>query len=214
MDKITKAEIRQRLGNVSQLRELLFGEQIEIYEAKSQEYNHRLNQLEAGFQEFKLIIEKKLKELENNLIARVNNIASTTEDKISYVNTNNQAEHQKINEELTKISKESYRNIDFLQNSINDHHSSLKHEITQSKSTIDRELQLLKRQIFDKLESGMRELSNTKLSHDDLADVLFELCLKLKDPNSSLELYKHDNNSGLEDTRSQNGADLVTPDNK
>lgn len=214
MDKITKAEIRQRLGNVSQLRELLFGEQIESYEAKSKEYNYRLNQLEADFHEFKLITEKNLKELENNLVSKINSVANTTEDKISYVNSHNLVEHQKINEELTKISKESYRNIDFLQNSINDHHSSLKQEITQSKSTIDRELQLLKRQVFDKLESSLAELSNTKLSHNDLADVLFELCLKLKDPGASLELHKHDSNSEVEETHSQNGSDLAVPDKK
>ena len=212
MDRITKAELRERLGNVSQLRELLFGEQIEAYETQSKEYNDRLNKLEADFQEFKLLVNKQFKELETHLITKVNTVASSTEDKISYVNSNNQAEHQKINEELTKVSKESYKNIDFLQTSINDYHSSLKQEITQTKSTIDRELQLLKRQIFDKLESSLGDLSNTKLSHNDLADILFELCLKLKDPSASLELQEDD--SEYEATRSQNNADLVTPDTK
>ena len=38
----------------------------------------------------------------------------------------------------------------------------------------------MKQQVLEKLESNLSDLSTNKVSRTDLAEVLFELCLKLK----------------------------------
>ena len=42
MNEISKAEMRQRLGNISQLQELLFGEQIEQYNSQIEQHDRAI----------------------------------------------------------------------------------------------------------------------------------------------------------------------------
>ncbi|MBE9047571.1 hypothetical protein IQ255_24735 [Pleurocapsales cyanobacterium LEGE 10410] len=180
MNQITKAEMREKLSNITQLQELLFGEQINEYNHKLEQHSQRLNQLEGNSQKFQFVIEERIARLESNLIHKINSIANSLERKIKYLNLTTKEEQSNIRQELEAVSRHSHDNIDFLQNSLNSHTNGLKTEITQSKAALDRDLQLLKQQISEKLESNLSDLSNNKVSCTDLAEVLFELCLKLK----------------------------------
>lgn len=194
MNEITKAEIRKRLGNITQLQELLFGEQIDEYNHKLEQYSQKINQIEANSQKFQQFIEERITQLEKKQILRLNSVANALEKKIKYVNIVAQQEQAKIQEELNSISQHSYKNIDLLQNSINDHKNSLKTEIIETKSDLEQDLQQLKQQIFEKLESNILELSTNKISRSDLAEVLFELCLKLKDTDVNMEFSNCEEN--------------------
>lgn len=196
---MTKAEIRKRLGNITQLQELLFGEQIDEYNFKLEQHQQKLNQLEANTQRFQLVIDERLAQLETRLLQKVNSVANSLEKKIKYLNLSIHEKHQQLQQELNHVSQHSSDNIDFLQNSLNANTNSLKGEITQTKSVVDRDLQLLKQQVLEKLESNLSELSHDKVSRTDLAEVLFELCLKLKETNPSIdkELPESTNNREL-----------------
>ncbi|MEM8718352.1 MAG: hypothetical protein AAGE84_03450 [Cyanobacteria bacterium P01_G01_bin.39] len=180
MTNITKAEIRKRLGNITQLQELLFGEQIDEYNHKFERYNQKLNQLEANTQRFQLVIDERISQLENRLLQKINSVSSSSEKKIKYLNLSIHDKHHQFQQQLDAISQQSNDNIDFLQNNLNANTNSLKGEITQTKSAIERDIQLLKQQVLEKLESNLSDLSTNKVSRTDLAEVLFELCLKLK----------------------------------
>ena len=190
MNEITKAEIRKRLGNITQLQELLFGEQIDEYNHKLEQHKQKLNQLANNSQKFQLVIEKRINQLEKNLIDKIDSVANSLERKIRYLNLDTQGEQNKIRQEIDKLWQHSSENIDFLQNSFNDNSNSLKTEITQTKSVLDRDMRLLKQQVLEKLESNLSELSTNKVSREDLAEVLFELCLKLKGTDVGIELSK------------------------
>ena len=188
MNEFTKDQMRQRLGNISQLQELLFGEQIDKYNQKLEEYNQRLDRIETNTAEFRSTITERIEQLENKLLERIDSIANSSETKIKYVNLKTQEEQHKIQQQLNSVSQHSYKNIDFLQDSLNNNVNNLRSEIVQSKSALDRDLQLLKEQIAEKLEYNLAKLSNNKVSREDLSEVLFELCLKLKRSDIDLEL--------------------------
>lgn len=187
MNQITKAEMRKKLSNITQLQELLFGEQIDEYNHKLEQHNQRLNQLEANSQKFQFVIEERIERLESNLLHKLNSIANSLERKIKYLSLTTKEEQSEIRQELNSLSQHSYDSIDFLQNSLNSYTNSLKTEITESKAASDRDLQLLKQQISEKLESNLSDLSSNKVSRTDLAEVLFELCLKLKGAEADVE---------------------------
>lgn len=215
MREITKSELRKRLGNISQLQELLFGEQIEQYNYRLEQQDRRLKQLEANSNKFQLNIEEQIERLEDRLLHRIDGIANSLEKKITYLNFTAQEKHREFKHELDTLSKHSYENIDYLQNSLNTNTNNLKAEIDRTKSTIDRDLQQLKQQISEKLASNLDKLAANKVSRTDLAEVLFELCLKLKDTDVDLELPEeelasesHQNNSH----GSNSQGDLVLPE--
>lgn len=213
MNEITKAEIRKRLGNITQLQEVLLGEQIEEYNHKLEQYRQKISQIEANSQKFQQVTEERITQLEKNLILRLNSIANALEKKIKYVNTVAQQEQSKLQEELNSVSQHNYENIDLLQNSINTNNNSLKTEIIQTKSALEQDLQQLKQQIFEKLESNLLELSTNKISRNDLAEVLFELCLKLKETDVNMAMSNSEENSQISQSNHIH-ADLMLPETK
>lgn len=212
MNEITKAEMRKRLGNITQLQELLFGEKIEEYNHKLEQYHQQLNQIEANSQKFQLVIEERITNLEKKLLNNISSVTNSLERKIKYINVSTQQEQTKLQQELDSISKNIYENVDLLQNSINTNTNSLKTEINQTKSTVDQDIQLLKQQLLEKLDSNLSELSSSKISRGDLAEVLFELCLKLKGTDIDQGLSKSEENQELTESN-QAHADLMLPDN-
>lgn len=204
MNEITKAEMRQKLGNISQLQDLLFGEQIEQYDRKLTEHARKISQIELKQTEFQLAVKKRLEKLEIQLTHKLDTINNTLEKKLKYIEVSTKEEQAKIQQDLNTISQYSYENIDFLQNNLNTQTNNLKTEIAQSKVAIDRDLQLLKQQVTDKLQTSLAKLSTGKVSRNDLADLLFELCLKVKEPDTNLELPQGIDNGNI--------VDLVLPE--
>ena len=188
MSKITKAEIRQKLGNITQLQELLFGEQTREYDRKLDLYRARLDRLESDCLKSQLSIDKRFKELENKLIERINSATNSLEKKIQYFNTNNKEEQKQIKTNLELVAQQTHDSIDYFQDSIKTQNNNFQAEIIQSKVALDEEMCLLKQQITEKLNNSLSELSSEQVSRSDLAEVLFEICLKLKKSDNELEL--------------------------
>lgn len=184
--------MRKRLGNITQLQELLFGEHIEKYDSKLDQYNQRLNQLESETKKFRLVVDERLEQLETSLVHKITSVASSLEKRIKFLDINTHEEQIKMQQEIDALSQNTYDNIDYLQKSLNAHNSSLKSEITQSKAALDRDLQLLKQQIYERLESNVADLSTNKVSRSALAEVLFELCLKMRETDLDLESKETD----------------------
>lgn len=214
MNEITKAEMRKRLGNITKLQEILFGEQVEAYNQKFKQYNHRLNQLENSHDKFQLAMEERFQQLETKILHQINSLTNSLEKKIKYLELTTKEEHQRIQQELDIISQHNYDSIDFLQNSLNAHTNSLKTEITQSKTALDRDLQLLKQQVFTQLESNLSELSTAKVSRSDLSEILFELCLKLKESDENFTRVENHDRQKLKAQTNQDHVDLILPEKK
>lgn len=190
MNEITKAEIRKKLGNITQLRDLLVGDLLAEYNYRLEQYHQRLNSLETNLQKSQAAIEARIVQVEKKLLEQINSVASTWEQKIKYSILKTQEEQDKIQREVELLSQYSHENLDFLHQSLNTNTNNLKIEITQSKADLDRDLTLFKQQLLSKLETNLAELTHNKISRADLAEVLFELSLKLKDTNADLNLDK------------------------
>jgi hypothetical protein len=190
MNEITKAEIRKKLGNITQLRDLLVGDRLAEYNYRLEQYHQRLNSLETNLQKSQAAIEARIVQAEKKLLEQINSVASTWEQRIKYSTLKTQAEQDKIQQEVELLSQYSHENLDFLHQSLNTNTNNLKIEITQSKADLDRDLTLFKQQLLSKLETNLAELAQNKISRADLAEVLFELSLKLKDTNADFNLDK------------------------
>jgi small-conductance mechanosensitive channel len=180
MNEIAKAEIRKKLGNISQLRELLFGDQIAEYNQRLEQYDQRLDALETNLEQFQTAIAARLTQLENKLLDQINAVASSVEQRSKYYYLKTQSEQHQLQQEFEYLSKSNQENIDLLHQTLNNNTNSLKTEIAQVKSDSEQDLTLFKQQLLSKLEDHYQELTNNKISRTDLAEVLLELSLKLK----------------------------------
>lgn len=216
MNETTKAEIRKRLSNITQLQDILLGDKIDEYNQKFEQYSDRLNSLETSSQKFKLVVEERITQLEQKLISKIDSMANSLEKKIKYLNSTTKEEQIKLQQELYSLSESNHKNVDFLQHSLNANTNSLKAEITQSKSALERDMQMLKQQVLEKLESNLTQLDTDKVSRKDLAEVLFELSLELrgtKTTKHNLELSNGESTPELSNEHSTD-LDLILPESK
>ena len=216
MNETTKAEIRKRLSNITQLQDILLGDKIDEYNDKFEQYNQRLDSLETNSQKFRLVVEERITQLERKLSSEIDLIVNSLEKKLKYLNSTAKEEQVRLQQELYSLSENNHKNIDFLQNSLNANTNSLKTEITQAKSALERDMQLLKQQVLEKLESNLTQLATSKVSREDLAEVLFELSLELrgaKKTEGNLQLPNSELAQGLpEEPRTD--LDLILPESK
>jgi hypothetical protein len=104
----------------------------------------------------------------------------TFDKKLESLTLTTQIETQKNQQEIQSKTKINEENFNFLQNSLNLQTKFLKEELSQTRETLEADRDLLKQQLFNKIEQSLLELNSTKISRKDLAEILFELCLKLK----------------------------------
>jgi len=180
MNELTKEEMRQRLGNISHLQDLLFGDKIEVYEGQFEQLSQRLNQLELQLKQFQLGVSDRLGDLQNSLSQKIEASASSLEKKLKYLSLTTHEETNQLRQEIQATAKLSSENIALLRNNLNHETYYLKNEFTQTREAAEENLKNLRQQVVEKLEKGLSELTEAKVSRADLAEVLFELCLKVK----------------------------------
>jgi hypothetical protein len=171
--ELDREAIRNRLGNIAQLQELLFGDYIERYDRQFKKLESDLSQLQANFTEH-------LAQLQANFDRELNSLAVTFDKKLESLTLTNQIENSKLQQELQAKTKINEENVTFLQNSFKLQTKFLKDELLQTREALEVDQKLLKQQLLNKIEQGLSELNSSKISRRDLGDILFELCLKLK----------------------------------
>ena len=209
MSEITKEEIRKRLGNLSQLQDLLFGEKTRQYDSQLAEYRQRFDKLESDFVTWQSTINRRLNILEDSLQQKIDLAIDVLEKKIKYVSVTAQEQTSKVKEEITSLAGANEDAINDIKNSLNTQSHDLKTEIRQTKTALDRDIQGVKSQLSDKIAENFVELTEGTVSRHDLAEMLFELCLKIKKADVVSHLpatgdNRSNNNSGV-------SADLLLP---
>ena len=175
--------MREKLGNIKQLQDLLFGEQTKEYNRKFDLYHDRLNRLESNHRRAQIFFDNRLKELESKLLARIDSAVNFLQNKIERLNHVYDEESQKVKADLELISQQTRNSINDLQENIKAYNADLEAEIAKVRSDSNQDIELLKRQIKQQLDSSLSELATGKLSRNDLAEILSELSLQLKEPN-------------------------------
>ncbi|AFZ37070.1 hypothetical protein Sta7437_3572 [Stanieria cyanosphaera PCC 7437] len=180
MNELSKEEMRQRLGNISHLQDLLFGDKIETYENQFEQLAQRLNQLELQLKQFQVNVGDRLIDLQNSLTKKMDASVSSLEKKLKYLSLTSHEEINQLRQEIQATAKLSSENIALLRKNLNQESYYLKHELTQTRETAEENIKSLRQQVFEKIEKSLSDLTDAKVSRADLAEVLFELCLKVK----------------------------------
>ena len=200
---MNKEEMRQKLSNITQIRELLFGEQAAEYERKFTHYQQNIKQIESNIEDlnlnlerFKSDIKEHLLQLKNALSADINTAVDGLEKKLKYLSINTSNELGKINLE---IESKTQGNLQIIESTADKFSSQIKHlkaEAEQSHEALEKDLSNLKNQLSEAIEKNLSDLTEAKISRSDLAEVLFELCLKVKGQDANLNEIEYDSGNG------------------
>lgn len=173
MSEISKDEMRERLGNIDQIRDLLFG-------SKEEEFSGRFSQLESELTTFKQEMREQLSELESSLSEKLQDSVNSLEKKIKYLGLTTHEEINKIIQDSARRERTTTRDIETLSQDFKLKTDNIKEEVSQNKEKLQDDIYSFKNQILGKIETELDGLKDIKVSRDDLAEVLFELCIKIK----------------------------------
>jgi predicted transcriptional regulator len=204
MTDITREQMRDRLGNLEQIRDLLFGQKIREYDGFQEDSDRRLQKLESDFSAFQSEVRQQLAQLEDSLSGEIHAAVDSLEKKLKYLNLTSQEQVERLQQELTFIQQEAADGVDVLQRNVTEKTNSLETEIAQNRQTLEANLQNLKDRIFETIDREFSQLKENKLSRADLAEVLFELCLKVKGSDFAPQLREVGDNEAT--------AELLLPE--
>jgi hypothetical protein len=180
MADITKEEMRERLGNIDQIRDLLFGHKIREYEQRFENSDRRLEKLEAELSNFQREMRDRVAQLQDSLATEIRSGLDSLEKKLKYLSLTTHDQTSKLQQDITLTDRKLSQGVESLLKDVKSQNSFLKEELTQTRSKIEADFQDLKEQLAVEVEKIFASLTETKVSRADLADILFEVCLKIK----------------------------------
>ena len=187
MTEIVNNEMRNRLGNLTQIRELLFGEQIENYDNRFQKYQKQLEEIESNLQalgsnlaQFKLDQKHRIDQLQNELSSEIRTAINSLDKKLQYLSLNTSNEVAKINKNIEARTQKNTQIIDSFAKKFDTQNQNLKAEVHLTRTNLEKDLVSLKQELLQLLEHDLSDLTKNKVSRHELADLLFEVCIKIK----------------------------------
>ena len=177
-------DLGQGFNNIEQIRELLFGTQIK-------QFTSRLDSLETTLKEqkedtdkritaLKIETERSLQKLQEVLSTEFQSgIRSLTEEQKS-MKAKEIEDKEELEQQIENISKRLSSNVTTLDEAIDKQTRSLRDDVLSSHKKLQSDLIQMKKQLFDNFEKRMSALTANKVDREDMADMFFEIVLKLK----------------------------------
>lgn len=173
MADITREEIRERLGNIDQIRDIIFGSQI-------REIDTRFNKIESDLSNLQQDMQNRLDQVKNVLLTEMRASNESLEKKLKSLALTSQEEGADVRQQIDRLNRKFSANVEALDESIDKQTTSLRDDLSQTRDKLQEEVRVLKNQVFDELERRFSLLREVKVSRDDMAELLFELGMRLK----------------------------------
>ncbi len=173
MSELTKEQMRERLGNIDQIRDIIVGSQL-------RDYDNRFQHIESDLVVLRQEIRDRVEQLRNGFSIELRAAIDSLEKKIKAVNLNAQDESQDIRQQLDRINKRFSNTIEALDEALDKQTSSLKSELSETRNSLHEDVRNLRTYVLEEIERHFSNLRQSKVSRDDMAEILFELGMRLK----------------------------------
>ncbi|HIK28315.1 MAG: hypothetical protein N3E45_01165 [Oscillatoriaceae bacterium SKW80] len=173
MVEITREEMRERLGNIDQIRDIIFGAQL-------REYNARFEKIESDITMIQQEMHDYAEQVKSVLSSELRAAVESLEKKIKSLTSNSQEETAELRQQIERVNRKFSTNIETLDKTLDQQTSSLREELLQTREKLQEDVRSLKNQVFEELDRRFSMLREVKISKDDMAEILFELGMRLK----------------------------------
>jgi archaellum component FlaC len=188
MGEITKDEMRDRMGNIDLIRDIIFG-------PKLQEYDARLDKLESNLSSLEKEMGDRIEQVKTDCLMELRTSVESLEEHIKSLSLT----FQKDNADVRQLIDRTYQNfsgsLESLDKTLVSQTTSIRKDLTDTREKLQEDTRSLKSQIFDELEKRFALLTKAKVSRNDMADILFELGLRIKGAELTPELREATNNT-------------------
>jgi DNA repair exonuclease SbcCD ATPase subunit len=185
MNKLTENDPSEKLGNVDQIRDIIFGPQL-------REYNRRFEKIESDLSAFQDEIRYHIDEAKGILTKELRNSVESLEKKLKSLSSTAQEEWSDLRQQLERTDKKFSNSLEALSTEVDNNTTSLREELSQTRSKLQEDIRVLKVQIHEELDRRLSGFGDVKVSRDEMAEILVELGMRLRGveslPEPSLKL--------------------------
>lgn len=188
MGEVTKEEIRERMGNIDLIRDIIFG-------SKLQEYDSGIDKLESRISELEQEMRERTEQFKTECLTEIRASIMNLEEKIKSLSLTSQKDNIDVRQQIDRSYKTFSNSIETMDKSVVSQTTSIRKELSETRDKLQEDTRTLKAQIFDELEKRFSLLADVKVSRNDMADILFELGLRMKKAEFSPEIEESARNS-------------------
>lgn len=173
MSEISKEEMRERLGNIDQIRDIIFGPQL-------REYDNRFEKIESEISLLQQEMRDRIDQVKTVVSTELRSAFDSLEKKLRSISLSYQEEISDLRQQVDRVNKKFTNAVEALDQNVDNQTSSLRQELTESRTKLQEDVRTLRSQVFEELERRLSSMRDTKVSKDDVAEILFEMGMRLK----------------------------------
>lgn len=166
-------EIRDRLGNVDQIKDILFG-------AQMREYDNRFTHVESELALLHQDLQDRIDDVKTSLANQIQSAIETLEKRLKTMSSNLQEETADLRQQHDRLTRKFQGNLDELDQALERKTAALNQDFSEARLKLQEDIRNLRTQIFEELESRFDSVQDTKLAREEMAAALFELGMRLK----------------------------------
>ncbi|MCT7948517.1 hypothetical protein NG798_01810 [Ancylothrix sp. C2] len=173
MPEITKEEMREKLGNIDQIRDILFGSLL-------REYGSRFEKIESDIALLQQEMHDYASQVKSVLSTELRAAIESFEKKLKSLSLSSQEESTDLRQQIDRINRKFTTTIESLDESVDKQINLMREEFSDTRDRLQEDVRSLRNQVFDELNGRLSVMRDAKVSRDDMAEILFELGMKLK----------------------------------
>jgi len=168
----TENDISQ-LGNVDQIREILFG-------SESRELKERFEKIESSLKSIQEEMRSKIEQSQHDFEDRINSEIETIGKKIKNVVTTQQDEFADVRDGSLKMEKRLQNSLEIMEEELNSKREQLQKQQIEMRNNLRTQMDTLNDELQGILDTKISELGSAKLSREDAADIFMEAAMSMK----------------------------------
>jgi hypothetical protein len=173
VSQIKKEDMYEKLGNIDQIRDIIFGAQL-------RDYNSRFEKIESDLLAMHQELLDRISELRTSHSTELRVAVEALDKKMKTLQTSTDEERQDLRAQIERTHRKSSASFDKLNNDLEISTSAIREDLAETKAKVQEDMRGLKTYIQEELDRRLSTMGNMKISRDDMAEILFELGMRLK----------------------------------
>ena len=162
-----------QLGNVDQIREILFGSQ-------SRELKEKFDKMEASIKTIHEEMRKKMEQTQSDFNSKIESEVEAIGRKIKNMTTQQQDEFSDVRDSAIKQEKRLQNALDIVEEELNAKREQLQKQQADNTTALRSQMDTLQDELLNVLDEKISDLGLSKLSRDDAADIMMEAAMAMK----------------------------------
>jgi DNA anti-recombination protein RmuC len=173
VSQIKKEDMYEKLGNIDQIRDIIFGAQL-------REYSNRFEKVESDLLSMHQELLDRINEVRTTHSTELRVAVEALDKKLKTLQTATDEERQDLRAQIERTHRKSSASFDKLNSDLDSATTSIRDDLAETKAKMQEDMRGLRTYVQEELDRRLSAIGNMKISRDDMAEILFELGMRLK----------------------------------